>query len=92
MLKSDFVSKISERTNLPKTDALAAVDAFTDIIVEAIKNGDTVPLKGFGTFYAASRKEREGRNPRTGEPVTIPASVSLSFRASKIAKDAVNGK
>ncbi len=90
MLKSDFVSRISEKTNLPKANVLAMVDAFADVIIDTVKKEDTVQIKGFGTFYSTLRKERQGRNPKTGESITIPSSFSLNFKASKIVKDNIN--
>ena len=90
MLKSDFVSRISEKTNLPKANVLAMVDAFADVIIDTVKKEDTVQIKGFGTFYSTLLKERQGRNPKTGESITIPSSFSLNFKASKIVKDNIN--
>lgn len=90
MLKSDFVSKISEKTNLSKSDVLAIVDAFTDIVIDTVKKEDIVQIKGFGTFYSSLRKERQGRNPKTGEPVIIPSSFSLKFKSSKMVKNNIN--
>jgi len=92
MLKSEFVTKIADRTGLTKKDAVAAVDAYHDIVVEAAKDGDSVPLKGFGTYTTSARKARVGRNPQNKEPIDIPASVSLAFKPSKRVKDILNSK
>ena len=92
MLKSEFVTKISEKTGLTKKDAVAAIDAYNETVIEALKSGDSVPLKGFGAFTTSSRKARTGRNPQTGEKMNIPASVVPRFNPSKTVKDALNAK
>ena len=73
-----------------KAEAAKAVDAVLDSITRALKDGDDVRLVGFGTFSAAQRKAREGRNPRTGETIQIPASIQPKFSAGKGLKDALN--
>lgn len=92
MLKSEFVTKISEKTGLTKKDVVAAIDAYNETVIEALKSGDSVPLKGFGTFTTSSRKARTGRNPQTGGKLDIPASVVPRFNPSKTVKDALNAK
>lgn len=92
MLKSEFVTKISEKTGLTKKDVVAAIDAYNETVIEALKSGDSVPLKGFGTFTTSTRKARTGRNPRSGEQMAIPASVVPRFNPSKTVKDALNAK
>jgi DNA-binding protein HU-beta len=74
---------------LSKTDAAKAVDGVFDSITDALKKGDEVRLVGFGTFNVAERAQSEGRNPRTGEKIEIPASKQPKFRAGKGLKDAV---
>ena len=64
-------------------------DATTNAVTNALKNGDTVTLVGFGTFYVGERAERQGRNPKTGEPLTIAAAKTPKFRAGKALKDAL---
>ena len=92
MLKSEFVTKISEKTGLTKKDVVAAIDAYNETVIETLKSGDSVPLKGCGTFTTSSRKARIGRNPQTGETMNIPASVVPRFNPSKAVKDALNAK
>ena len=92
MLKSEFVTKISEKTGLTKKDVVAAIDAYNETVIETLKSGDSVPLIGFGTFTTSSRKARIGRNPQTGETMNIPASVVPRFNPSKAVKDALNAK
>jgi len=87
--KNDLVVKVADLTGLSKTDAGKAVDAVFDAITEALKGGDEVRLVGFGTFAVAERAASEGRNPRTGEKITIPASKQPKFKPGKGLKDAV---
>ncbi len=90
MNRSDLVAKISEKSELSKKDSEKALTAFMDSITEALANGDKVQLVGFGTFEVRRREERAGRDPRSGEAITIPASNSPAFKAGKALKDAVN--
>jgi DNA-binding protein HU-beta len=75
---------------MSRTDATRAVDGVFDAITTALKNGDEVRLVGFGTFTVASRAASEGRNPRTGEKIQIPATKQPKFKAGKGLKDAIN--
>lgn len=91
MNKTELIAKIAEATDLPKTKAGEALDATLKAITEALVGGDTVSLVGFGTFDVRDRAARTGRNPRTGEPIEIPASKSPGFKAGKALKESVNG-
>ena len=90
MNKTDLIDKVAESTELSKTSAIRAVEAMLDVITGTLRNGDSVTLSGFGTFSVSNRAPRSGRNPRTGEPITIPASKSAKFKSGKGLKDAVN--
>lgn len=90
MNKTELVAAIAEKTELSKKDAEKALKAFTDVIVEQLKNGEKVQLVGFGTFEVAERAAREGRNPLTGETMQIKASKSPKFKAGKALKDELN--
>ncbi|OFX06157.1 MAG: DNA-binding protein HU [Alphaproteobacteria bacterium RIFCSPHIGHO2_12_FULL_63_12] len=90
MNKNEFIDRVADLSNMSKADATRAVDAVFDAITAALKKGDDVRLVGFGTFSAARRKAREGRNPRTGETIQIPASTQPKFAAGKGLKDALN--
>ena len=81
---------MAEQTNLSKKDAEAALKAFIDVVSEELKKGEKVQLVGFGTFEVSERAAREGRNPQSGEPMTIAASKAPKFKAGKALKDAVN--
>jgi peptidylprolyl isomerase len=91
MNKTDLVGKVSEFSGLTKADSDKVIDALFAAITLALKAGDDVRLVGFGSFSVSSRKAREGKNPRTGETVSIPASKAPKFTGSKALKDAVNG-
>lgn len=88
--KQDLVSHVAEAASISKNDAAKAVDAVFDGITAALKKGDEVRLVGFGTFAVAERAASEGRNPRTGEKISIAASKQPKFKAGKGLKDAVN--
>lgn len=90
MNKNDLVALVADAAGLTKTDASKAVDAVFDGIAESLKKGDEVRLVGFGTFAVAERAASEGRNPRTGEKIAIPASKQPKFKAGKNLKDALN--
>ena len=90
MNKNDLVAAVADASGLSKTDAGKAVEATFDAITKALKKGGEVRLVGFGTFAVAKRKASTGRNPRTGETMTIKASSQPKFKAGKGLKDAVN--
>ena len=91
MTKADLVNVVASDTNLTKKESEAVVSATLAAIANALKNGDKVQLIGFGTFEVKAVAEREGRNPKTGEVIKIPASKKPSFTPSKVLKDQVNG-
>ncbi len=90
MKKVELVEAVAEAAGLTKADATRAIDATFDAIKGALVKGDKVPLVGFGTFAISKRAAREGRNPRTGEKVTIAARKAVTFKAGSALKDAVN--
>ena len=89
MNKAELISSIAEKTELTKKDAEKAVNAMLESISEALASGDKVQLVGFGTFETRDRAERQGRNPQTGEKITISATKVPVFKAGKALKDAV---
>ena len=89
MTKSDFVDKVASESGLSKKDAGAAVDAVINTIEDSLKKGEEVSFTGFGKFHVANRGAREGRNPRTGETMTIAASKVPRFTAGSGLKKAV---
>ena len=88
LTKNNVVDSIVEQTDLSKKEASAAVDAFAATICEALSNGNSVGLIGFGTFEAKHRPARTGRNPQTGAPLDIPAKTVPVFKAGKKLRDA----
>lgn len=89
MNKSELAEAVASGTDLNKGQASDAIDAMIAAIQSALKEGDQVNLVGFGTFLVTERAERAGRNPRTGEEITIPAAKQPKFRPGKGLKEAV---
>jgi DNA-binding protein HU-beta len=90
MNKNDLVANVASSAGLSKADSAKAVDAVFETVTASLKGGNEVRLVGFGTFSVTARKASEGRNPRTGEKIQIPASNQPKFRAGKGLKEAVN--
>ncbi|MGF1629379.1 MAG: HU family DNA-binding protein [Kiloniellaceae bacterium] len=90
MNKNDLVAVVADKTGLSKADATKSVDCVFEAITDSLKSGEEVRLVGFGTFNVTKRAASEGRNPRTGERIQIPASNQPKFKAGKGLKDAVN--
>lgn len=90
MNKTEFVAAIAEEAGLSKADAAKAVKAFTDVVQAEMKKGEKVQLIGFGTFEVSARPERQGRNPLTGESMTIKAANVPKFKAGQALKTALN--
>lgn len=83
MNKTEFVAKIAEKTGLSKKDAEAAVNAYHDTVLSALKKKDKISFVGFGTYEAKKRSARTARNPQTGQEMKIPAKVVPSMKFSK---------
>ena len=90
MNKTELVAAIAEKAELSKKDAEQALKAFTEVVGEELKKGEKIQVVGFGTFEVSERAAREGRNPQTGETMTIKASKSPKFKAGKALKDSLN--
>ena len=90
MNKNDLVAQVAADAEITKADSAKAVDAVFETITKSLKGGQEVRLVGFGTFSVTKRRATEGRNPRTGEKIQIPASKQPKFKAGKGLKDAVN--
>ena len=89
MNKSELISAMAKKSGLSRKTCEAALDAFAAATGDALKNGDKVHLVGFGTFEVKERAARTGRNPRTREPVSIPASKQPTFRPGKAFKETI---
>ncbi|NEO73481.1 HU family DNA-binding protein [Moorena sp. SIO3H5] len=89
MNKGELVDKVAERATVTKKQADAVLSAAIETIMEAVSEGDKVTLVGFGSFESRERKAREGRNPKTGEKMEIPATKVPAFSAGKVFKEKV---
>jgi DNA-binding protein HU-beta len=87
--KAELITAVAEKSELTKKDAEKAVNAFVEVVTEALSSEDKVQLVGFGTFEVRERAARKGRNPQTKEEILIPASKAPVFKAGKALKDAV---
>ena len=92
MNKSQLIDKIAAGADISKAAAGRSLDAFIEAVTEALKEGDSVALVGFGTFAVKDRAARTGRNPQTGAPVTVPASTAMKFSSSSTLKAELNPK
>ena len=90
MNRNKLIDQIADTTGSSKQDAEQIIDAVLGQIAEALRNGEKVDLRGFGSFQVSEKKERQGRNPRTGETMTIPAKKVAVFKASKELAERVN--
>lgn len=90
MNKTELVAAIAEKAELSKKDAEGALKAFIDVVTDELKKGEKVQLVGFGSFEVSERAAREGINPLTKKPMSIPASKAPKFKAGRGLKDAVN--
>lgn len=89
MNKTELIEGMATKSGLTKKDCETALNAFTQQVEAALKSGEKVQLVGFGSFEAKARAERIGRNPKTKEAITIPASKAPVFKAGKALKDSI---
>ena len=92
MNKTEFVEAVAKEAKSSKACANEMVNAVVAVVTKALKKGESVQITGFGTFEVLEREAREGRNPRTGKNMTIPASKAPKFKAGRGLKEAVNEK
>ncbi|MPW23058.1 HU, DNA-binding transcriptional regulator, beta subunit [Paraburkholderia piptadeniae] len=90
MNKQELIDAVAATTGESKAGTGETIDAIIEAVTRAVSKGDTVQLIGFGSFSTGARAERSGRNPSTGETITIPAAKTVKFTAGKAFKDAVN--
>lgn len=90
MNKAELIEAIADSADITKADAGRALDAMIEVVTKALKEGETVSLVGFGSFVVKERSERQGRNPQTGDAITIQAAKIPSFKPGKALRDAVN--
>ena len=91
MNKAELIAAIAAKTGDTKKAAEASVNAFVEVVTDALVEGDKVQLVGFGTFEVRQRAARKGRNPQTKAEIKIPASKAPVFKAGKGLKDIING-
>jgi len=89
MTKTDLVTEMAEQAGITKATAEKALDSLISSLGDALSDGDKITLVGFGTFDVSDRAQREGRNPRTGESIVIPASKVVKFKAGSKLKEAI---
>lgn len=89
MNKTELIAALAERSSVTKKEAEDVLASITEIITDELSKGERIVITGFGTFEVSDRAEREGRNPSTGEPMTIAATKAPKFKAGKSLKDAV---
>jgi DNA-binding protein HU-beta len=89
--KSELLDKVAGNAGVSKGDAERVLGAFFDMVTSSAKSGDKVAWPGFGSFSTTQRAARTGRNPRTGESMSVPASTAMKFSASSTLKQALNG-
>ncbi len=90
MTKADLIDEVAKNSDLSKKDSEVIVQAVLDSIVESLKNGGKVELRGFGSFRLRDRASRQGRNPKTGEKVFVPAKKVPYFKPGKDLKELIN--
>ena len=91
MTKAELVEDVARAAELTKKDAERLVEIVFESIIETLNNGEKIELRGFGSFRVRERGARRGRNPKTGDPVSIPAKRVVKFRVAKAAKDSILG-
>ena len=92
MTKAELVEKVADKIQLPKKQTETVVDILLNSITEALSAGDKVELRGFGSFRIRNRNPREGRNPKTGDTVQIPAKRVPFFKAGKALREMVDSQ
>jgi integration host factor subunit alpha len=90
MTKADLVDKIHANTGLTKDEAFACLETVLETIKETLETSETVKIIGFGSFVVKKKNSRKGRNPQTGEPITITARKVLTFKPSPVLKNRIN--
>ncbi|MHB8174170.1 MAG: integration host factor subunit beta [Nitrospirota bacterium] len=93
MTKAELVEKVSDKVDgLTKKQTEVIINTIFDSIKDSLAIGDKIEIRGFGSFKIRSRKQREGRNPKTGSPVSVPSKKVPFFKAGKELKELVDGK
>jgi DNA-binding protein HU-beta len=90
MNKKELIANVADMNEMSQTEVKEVLDATLETVKDALEEGEKVELFGFGNFSVAERAARKGRNPQTGKPIDIPASMQVKFKPAKALKDAVN--
>jgi DNA-binding protein HU-beta len=90
MTKAELIDAVAQKAGVSKADAERTIGSFFELVVASAKNGEKVAWPGFGSFSTSSRKARTGRNPQTGAPVQVPASIAMKFTSSSTLKSELN--
>lgn len=90
MTKADIIDIIADATGLTKVETEAVVEGFLTTVIEALKNGERVEFRGFGSFSVKRRKPKKARNPGTGEEIFLPERYAPTFKPSKLLRDKIN--
>jgi integration host factor subunit alpha len=90
MVKADIVERVFERLECKKTEAVVYVESVFEIMKDTLESGEKVKVSGFGVFEVKQKRDRRGRNPQTGETITIEARRVLTFKPSNVLRDAIN--
>lgn len=90
MTKADIADKIHTGMGMPKKDSMEMVEAVIAIMKSTLEQGETLKISGFGSFVVKQKSDRRGRNPQTGETITIDARRILTFKPSAVLRDAIN--
>lgn len=91
MTKADIAEKIHTTTGLSKKDAASMMESVFELMKESLESGESIKISGFGSFIVNNKNARKGRNPQTGETITIEARKVLTFKPSNVLRDAING-
>jgi integration host factor subunit alpha len=92
MTKADIVEKIYEKVGFSKKESAELVETVFDLIKSTLEEGDKIKIAGFGNFVVKEKSDRRGRNPQTGEEITIVARKILTFKPSQVLKSAINSQ
>jgi len=90
MTKVDIVEKVTEKIGCTKKEAIAYVESVLDILKSTLESGENIKVSGFGNFVVKQKKDRRGRNPQTGETITIESRRILSFKPSMLLRKSIN--
>lgn len=92
MTKADIVERVADQCGISKKDSIEMVESVFNILKNTLENGEDIKISGFGKFEVKNKRARKGRNPQTGDTITIEARRILSFKPSTILKSTINSK